>query len=152
MLLRDSACMKAASPAQHGSNRIDRLLASAPKPAAEILQRCLEEPLQPVGKLQNHIRDYLHTLTSIAADAEFIDLETARRTGARCEALLAGLDASDPEAHQLVQLAILYFIEDDDAEGDTTSPIGFDDDAEVVALVARELDREDIPMISGDET
>ena len=37
-----------------------------------------------------------------------------------------------------------YLILDEDSEGDTTSPIGFDDDALVIELVAKAVGREDV--------
>jgi uncharacterized membrane protein YkvA (DUF1232 family) len=40
-----------------------------------------------------------------------------------------------------VQAAVLYFVTDEDAEGDTSSLIGFDDDRWVVRRVLSELER-----------
>ncbi|MGD8511599.1 MAG: hypothetical protein PVI12_00780 [Gammaproteobacteria bacterium] len=51
-----------------------------------------------------------------------------------------GPDAGE-EHHRLVQAAVLYFVTDEDAEGDTSSLIGFDDDRRVVRRVLGELER-----------
>jgi uncharacterized membrane protein YkvA (DUF1232 family) len=51
-----------------------------------------------------------------------------------------GPDASE-EHHRLVQAAVLYFVTDEDAESDTSSLIGFDDDRRVVRRVRTELGR-----------
>jgi hypothetical protein len=130
----------------------DRVLTSAPAGAAGLLREYLKEPLREVSELREEVRSYLSHLEHLSTEAEFLDLTLARRIGAQCAALLEGLNPHGSEdAHRLVQAAIRYFIEDDDAEGDTTSPIGFDDDAEVVEIVARELGREDVLDISGEE-
>ena len=53
---------------------------------------------------------------------------------------------SNSDHRRLVQIAVRYFIEDDDAERDSTSPIGFDDDALVVDLVVEELRKDGITI------
>ena len=45
------------------------------------------------------------------------------------------------ERHRLVRAAALCFVTDEDAEGDTGSLIGFDDDRLVVRSVPSELER-----------
>jgi hypothetical protein len=100
--------------------------------------------------LTDEIREYLVELDESLGSHEFLDLETAKTVAKVCERLLAALpeNASNGE-RQLVQIAVRYFIEDEDAEGDLSSPIGFDDDAEVVAAIARELGLEDVLRVSG---
>ena len=101
--------------------------------------------LSPTDHVQ--IDAYLEHLQSLQSENEFLDLESAKRIAAQCKVLLDGLDA---EYHQLVQAGIHYFIEKDDAESDLDSPIGFDDDAEVIRLIAKEMGREDVLNPGGD--
>jgi len=85
---------------------------------------------------------HLHELSK---ESEFLDLKLARQVAFRCEALLDGLTPeSTPEIQRLVQASVRYFIKHDDEENDIGSPIGFDDDAGVVKLVARAIGREDV--------
>jgi hypothetical protein len=97
------------------------------------------------AELIDDIDTYLDDLENLSEDAEFVDLPTARRIAAQCRALLAHLNAESPEVdRRLIQASIRYFIEDEDAEADTDSPTGLDDDAEVVEVVARELGYESV--------
>lgn len=131
---------------------ITRVLDAAPPAIANLLRQFLDDPLRDVSELRNDINSYLQKLSDINEESEFLDLALARRVAAQCVALLDGLGPdSSQEAQQLVQVAVSYFVKDDDAEGDTDSLIGFDDDAEVVELVAREIGREDVLDIDAPE-
>lgn len=124
-----------------------RLIAAASNEIGAILAALLDEPLRPAETMASEVREYLVHLERQASEGlEFLDLETARRVGKQCLALLDRAASLEPRETTglLVQVAARYFIEDEDAEGDTSSPIGFDDDAEVVELVARELGWEDL--------
>ena len=104
------------------------------------LQTHFDAPLKPPAKQQRDLTAYLQTLHAQAAEHEFLDLELARQLVEECEALLDLLNNGTPErTHRLVQMAVSYFVDPHDAEDDTDSPIGFDDDAEVIRAVAREL-------------
>lgn len=86
------------------------------------------------------VRAHLAGLESQTAENEFLDIQLARQLVIECDALLQNLqDGASERTHRLVQMAISYFIDTNDAEDDTDSPIGFDDDAEVIRLVAREI-------------
>jgi uncharacterized membrane protein YkvA (DUF1232 family) len=116
------------------------------------LRRYFAEPLFSCYALKEKVSNYLAELEENQAEYEFLDLPLARRIASQCHALLDTLNPqSSDDRKRLIQVAVIYFIEDDDAEGDTTSPIGFDDDAEVVELIARELGLDDI-IRTKDET
>ena len=72
--------------------------------------------------------------------SEFFDLQTADQVADLCRRLLEALpaDPSDKQ-HRLTQLAISYFVLEEDAEDDNDSLIGFDDDLRVVVAVIEEL-------------
>jgi uncharacterized membrane protein YkvA (DUF1232 family) len=112
----------------------------------------LAEELRPVSKLRADVASHLQYLEHLAAEAEFLDLALARRVAGQCDALLSAIEErGSEEIRGLVQAAVLYFVEKDDVEADVISPIGFDDDAEVVALVARAIGREDLLSIDAME-
>jgi len=123
------------------------VLEACPDEAVEYVQTYLGEPALSAEDLATEVSTYLAELESLTATEEFLDIATARQIAAQCRELIRGLTQDDSVvARQLVHAAVRYFIEDDDAEGDTSSPIGFDDDAEVVEIIARELGREDVPQ------
>ena len=102
-------------------------------------RRCSDAALRPPEELGNSINDYLRTLQTRSAAAEFLDLETATRVADACRALLKQLSAdSVPAYHRAVQACITYFILEDDGEDDS-SVIGFDDDLRVVQITAEVL-------------
>lgn len=132
------------------STPADRVLAACPAQSIEFVQSYLNESPLSKEELATQVRDYLVELESLSETEEFLDITTARHIASQCHALIRGLTRdSSTHAHQLVHAAVRYFIEDDDAEGDSSSPIGFDDDAEVVEIIARELGREDVLQVSG---
>ena len=128
-----------------GRTSIDRVIKAAPAEVADLLRRFTREPLQEGSVLLGRVRAYLEELQHLSEESEFLDLVLARRVADQCESLIASLPTSGSEdAHRLVQAAVRYFVEAGDAEADLSSPIGFDDDAQVVELVARELGWEHI--------
>jgi len=117
-----------------------RLISGVSFDARAQLRAHFDAPLKPPAQQQRELTTYLQSLESQAAEHEFLDLELARQLSQECEALLDLLNnRTSEQTHRLVQMAVSYFIDPHDAEDDTDSPIGFDDDAEVIRLVAEEL-------------
>lgn len=103
------------------------------------------EPLASPETLAEKTRAYGKALESMASDGDVIDLELVGDLMARCERLLEASDEGMSEEHRrLVQSAVLYFIEDDDAESDTESLTGFDDDGAVIEAVAIAIGRPEL--------
>jgi len=120
--------------------RLSRVLASISINANSKLRPLYEAPPAPPARLQRQLTGYVQDLDANIADREFIDADLARQLAGECEVLLDLLDGGASEStHRLVQMAVGYFLDPDDAESDAASPIGFDDDAEVIRAVAREL-------------
>ena len=123
----------------------EALIAGAPNESQQLLRQLAAEPLRPISELAGLLNDYESRLADAQRESEFLDLATAQRIGAQCRALLKLPELeTDDERRRIVQLAIRYFVVADDGENDIDSPIGFDDDAAVVAVAARLLDREDL--------
>lgn len=119
---------------------ITRVLAAAPREVAAILREMFERPPLDISTLKRNTQTHLERLEAAVDTHELLDITTARKVAAQCQALLDEVTTStDPEHKRLIQVAVRYFIEHDDAESDIDSATGFDDDAEVVALIAREV-------------
>ena len=131
---------------------LDRVLKALSFDDKGLLRQRYDHPLKDTSILRDELKLYLSAIEALTDKNEFLDIKLARRIYAQCEALLDGLHQGAPEeSKRLVQTAIGYFVEADDAECDTTSPIGFDDDAEVIEAVAREIAREDVLDLGGED-
>ncbi len=105
-----------------------------------IVEQLNEESLVPVQILSDELQQYVETLGTHSANAEFIDDGLADRITSLCWKLLAALpEEPDERQHRLTQLAVSYFVLAEDGHDDNHSMIGFDDDLEVVVAVIREL-------------
>ena len=74
-------------------------------------------------------------------NADIVDMDTASKLGAAIKELIETAD-DNQLAH--VDAANLYFIDDQDEDGDTSSPVGFDDDVAVFNAVCSFLSRTDL--------
>lgn len=111
-------------------------LAGAP---AEVYAALAERTPKAVAELLAGVDGYLGSLLQGSPEAEFQDLDTARRVATLCRTLVLRLQAEpDPDRHRAVQAAVDYFLLEHDGEPDG-SIIGFDDDLEVVRATARAL-------------
>jgi hypothetical protein len=99
-------------------------LANQPRSRAEVL---------------DDLESYLAHVLSL--DADVVDMDTASRLGAALKELIETSDAKElPHA----DAATLYFIDEEDEEADTSSPVGFDDDVAVFNAVCQFLARKDL--------
>lgn len=103
-----------------------------------IVRELLDEALIPIDVLQRDVQAYESSIQdALAADQE-LGLALAARSSALLEA------AKCETSHRLAQVAVRYFVMDDDGDDDLASAFGFDDDVEVFNAVASELGREDL--------
>lgn len=123
----------------------ERVLRALPAASAEILDELLKEDLIPARELRAAVPDYVAELEAATKKHEFLDIGLAKKLANRCLSLLDAIDIdTSEETRQVIQAAVRYFLLDDDADSDKESLIGFDDDARVIEVVAREIGREDI--------
>ena len=105
-----------------------------------IAEQLFEETLVPVPVLSDEREQYVESLSSHAANAEFVDDGIAEKITTLCWKLIGALPENpDEHQHRLTQLAVNYFVLAEDGHDDKHSMIGFDDDLEVVSAVVREL-------------
>ena len=126
-----------------------RLLTTSPPEISRLLRGYLAEELLPLDELRDQITAYLEDLARLSLAHEFIDLALATTIAQRFHELIDGITIEMSTEHRrLIHAAAKYFVTEEDADADTASPIGFDDDAFVFNLVAREIGRDDL-VIEG---
>ena len=123
----------------------ERVLRSLPTAVAPVFEKLLVKERVPAQHLRYRISEYLSELADAQQRHEFLDVQLARTLADQCLLLLDTVDVDTPsETRRLIQAAVLYFLRSEDAESDKESLLGFDDDAVVIELVAREIGREDV--------
>ena len=123
---------------------LDELLSDT-RPVVEALLR--EEPIA-LSDLRASI-DTFETELPSADQHPLVDDATALRLSRGCRALLDAV-AADPERLRLAQVAVRYLVMDEDADSDTESPFGFDDDVEVFNAVCEELGLPELVLVGYD--
>jgi hypothetical protein len=93
-----------------------------------------------VDWLRARLQDHLAQVWAAAEDNEFVDLELARQLHERLTASLQGWSGYDDEQRAALVAAVDYLVQTDDEENDLRSPIGFDDDAEVVMAALKRVE------------
>ena len=122
------------------SERKTEFLTALSRSERRLVEKLLCEPPMAREHLRKDLKSYLEGLEIFAQTDEFMDLQTAREVAHRCHILVDSLQSDHgSENHLIVQAAVRYFLLDEDAEGDRASPIGFDDDARVVAAAEKAL-------------
>ena len=88
--------------------------------------------------LREDLRSHLTRVRAAAEHNEFVDAARAEQLHAELESALGRFDELDPGQRRVLKDAVAYLVRIDDEEDDLRSPVGFDDDAEVVeAAMAR---------------
>lgn len=114
-----------------------------PEEARPRFAELLEEPLVPAEELLKQVDACLGTVRHAVMQGAPLDVPLVEQIAERARQLVrrVGTDGRE-DRRRLVQAAVRYFVEADDAEGDLVSLMGFDDDAEVVEAVHRRLTEE----------
>lgn len=105
------------------------------------------EPLVPLPTLVAEVVDYRRHVLAVAASKPHVHVELAEALARASLELLGGLDASRPETElRMAQIAVRYFVLEDDGEGDLTSLTGLEDDRQVFNVAAAALGRPDLAV------
>lgn len=127
------------SPSATGNRTIDTEFCHLGPETQRIVEQLGQEERVPPRILADELESYALRLGSIA-HREFFDLETAKRVTELCRGLLKALPVDPGERqHHLTQIAVSYFVLEEDAEDDNDSLIGFDDDLQVAVAVIKAL-------------
>jgi len=121
------------------------LLSAVPAAAPALVADLLAEPSIGHDDLLDAVADYLDEISLAAARDGFVDAKLGETVAEVCLELLADLGSGTSDKdNRLVQVAVRYFVVEDDADGDLTSVVGFDDDARVLNAILRLLGREEL--------
>ena len=93
--------------------------------------------------LERQLASHLNQIHAAAQDNEFVDLNEARRLHDLLVGMLNNWNDLEPTQRALVSDAIRYFVQTNDEEDDLRSPVGFEDDTEVVEAVLRRISLHD---------
>lgn len=119
---------------------VNRVKARLPARVRDVFVPLLEEPRLSQEELRRMVVEYSAALAAVARERDYLDGELATGLAQDCHRLLDSLSREvSEEHHRLVQAAVRYYVLDADAECDTDSLIGFDDDQLVVGAVAEEI-------------
>lgn len=126
--------------------QLPETLPGVPEEARELFAVLVSERPLTRASLEREVLGYIQLVRGERRAGRGVD---ARLADALAEASLALLEHLDDEGcsdehRRLIQAAVRYFVLEEDADGDFSSPSGFDDDAAVMNAVARHLGREDL--------
>ena len=104
-----------------------------------------------VETLKTEIMCYLDRIVQAQRENEFLNEPLARRIGEIGVLLLDSYHSYTKEQQSFITGAVRYFLLAKDKDNDLHSPLGFDDDAEVMKFVLKSIGRENLMIdIEGD--
>lgn len=105
-----------------------------------VLDTLMADELVSRRTLKTELDRYTRTLYVRAEIEEHFDTRTALATIKLAERLLSALPEDAEETHhRITQVALRYFVLEEDADSDAESMVGFDDDLAVVEAAAAAL-------------
>ncbi|WP_214370455.1 hypothetical protein [Pseudonocardia sp. H11422] len=95
----------------------------------------MNTPEALIAQLERHLAE----VRRAADDNEFVDVAQAEHLHLQLRRAVTGWADLDDGQRAILSEAVRYFVQTDDEENDLHSPIGFDDDAEMVEAALRRL-------------
>ena len=89
--------------------------------------------------LRETMKAHLEHVRSAARDNEFVDAAEAIRLHMLLAEALESWSLLDADQREVLADAVHYLVQTDDEEDDLRSPIGFEDDAEVVEAALKKI-------------
>jgi hypothetical protein len=102
-------------------------------------------PLLPRDELREQVQGHIEAAKAACDASTFFDGELAARLGKACLELL-DIEGLDDAESRLVMAACIYFVDDEDSDGDFRAILGFEDDAEVYNQVVAKLGRPELKV------
>ncbi len=96
---------------------------------------CVALPIDEIPQLEKQVRLYVGEIRQALAQNEFLDVATVERMADVLAGLLNEYETYSEMHRALIVGAARYFAKSDDAEPDTVSLLGFDDDVAVLNYV-----------------
>lgn len=126
--------------------RLDLLLDGLIHPGEvhRFVASAVDTPASAFPGLAERVAAHLAAVEARAAEDGAVDVEVARRIAAVLDLLLGEPEAYDADGRALIRGAVEYFVLEGDDDGDTTSGLGFDDDARVLNAALGALGRSEL--------
>ena len=105
-----------------------------------------DAPPVPADALRAELGAYARDLAKRTTDNDMVDASLGQDLTRVCTGLIDRTEEADENTRRLVQGAVRYFIDEDDAEPDRDSMWGLDDDRAVCNAVARHLGYDDLVL------
>lgn len=122
---------------------MDDDVSKLPRDARGPFRELLEKPARDLPMLRRQVEAYREYVHEHYRENEFIDIvlvdALADASLALLDKMIAGGDAANPREKLLAQAAVRYFVETEDGDHDLATPIGFEDDAQVMRMVLEAL-------------
>ena len=118
--------------------------------AAELSRRKRPTTLVELVDMRGSIDAHFAIVAAAGSTRDFVDVRSARRLADRLHAWLDDAASLDADGRSTLAAAIDYFIDTADAEDDLMSPLGFDDDTEIIDAAHRMLQLTPVPPIAAD--
>ena len=99
-----------------------------------------------IEDLRRELQAYLKKLKGALAHNEFLDIDTAKQMVGVFNNLLDQFDTFSIKEKALIFGAVQYFVQDRDAQPDTKSVMGLDDDVYVLNYVLVEIGRPELKV------
>ena len=93
---------------------------------------CVQLSVSEAAKMRSAVHKHLEQLHEALPEHEFLDIALAQRIADVLDLLMTEYPTFPAEHQRLLVGAAAYFVNNDDAEPDTASLLGFDDDRDVV--------------------
>jgi hypothetical protein len=122
---------------------LDELL--HPDEQSRFRRLCLETSSAELSELAGVLQLHIERVRDIADHRT--DVEMAERIAVVLNDLLSGSTGFAPEERVLLRGAVEYFLLTDDADGDLTDVLGFDDDARVLNSVLDRIERPELRIM-----
>lgn len=117
--------------------------------AGSMAAKLLNQPLMGKEELTQLIDQYDYQIEQVALSHRDVDVNLAHAIATVCRQLLRDhWDDAREDFKKLIQLACVYYIEEEDDEGgDFDSVIGFDDDAQVLNILLDQIGRTELQVL-----
>jgi hypothetical protein len=112
---------------------------------SELIAEIAARPLIERDELKRMVEGHIEAARVAFAESTFFDQELPALLGQACLSLLE-IEGLDEAEQRLVMAACVYFVEDDDEDGDFSSIVGFEDDADVYDQVVKQLGRPELAL------
>lgn len=94
--------------------------------------------------LQQNVENHYRKVQQATAQNEFINVNLAKKIKDVCMTLINHYDNANNEEQRYINATLNYFTTSDDEEGDFFSPIGFDDDVEILNECLKLIGKENL--------